>query len=64
MGSVRPLYLKRGARKFIEAYPDKFTTDFDENSLAIDELLKTESKSIRNRIAGYITTLMKQKRRV
>lgn len=64
MGSVRPLYLKRAAREFIQAYPDKFTTDFNENSSIIDEMLKDQSKTIRNRIAGYITTLMKQNKRV
>jgi small subunit ribosomal protein S17e len=64
MGGVRPMFIKRAAREFIEKYPDKFTTDFKHNSKALDELMKMDSKRIRNRVAGYITTLLKQKKEV
>lgn len=62
MGSVRSRYIKRAAREFIEKYPDKFTHDFTENTKAIDGIMKMESKTTRNRVAGYITTLMTQEK--
>jgi len=62
MGKVRPSYIKSTARKLIEAYPDKFTTDFETNKNLVKELTNIESKKVKNRIAGYITRLMKQKK--
>lgn len=64
MGRVRSLYIKRAARELLERYPDKFSTDFDKNCSALDELLKLESKSLRNRIAGYLTNLLKREKEV
>ena len=64
MGSVRSLYIKRAAREFIEKYHDRFSTDFRHNSEALNQILKIESKPMRNRIAGYISTLMKQEKEV
>ncbi len=64
MGRVRPMYIKRAARELIKRYPDKFSTDFKQNCLALDELVNLKSKSLRNRIAGYISNLIKQKKEV
>jgi len=64
MGQVRSTYIKRAARKLIERYPDKFSTDFKQNCLTLDELVTLKSKSLRNRIAGYLSTLLKQKKEV
>ncbi len=63
MGRVRALYIKRAARKLLEQYPDRFSTDFDQNCKAVDELVKLGSKSLRNRIAGYLSNLSKQKKK-
>jgi len=41
----------------LEKYPDKFTTEFDINKLVLDEIAIVPSKSLRNKIAGYITRL-------
>ena len=60
MGSVRSKYIKRAAHEFIEKYPDKFTRDFSENTKTMDAIMKMESKTTRNRVAGYITTLLGQ----
>ncbi|MEM2889860.1 MAG: 30S ribosomal protein S17e [Candidatus Hadarchaeum sp.] len=60
MGSVRSLYIKRAAREILEKYPNKFTKDFSENARILDELIKTDSKTTRNRVAGYITKIMKR----
>ena len=63
MGKVRPMYIKRTARALLEKNADKFTTDFEHNKRVVGELLKV-SKRVRNRIAGYITRLMKQQARM
>ncbi|MEM1715593.1 MAG: 30S ribosomal protein S17e, partial [Thermofilaceae archaeon] len=63
MGKVRPLYVKRTARRLLEKYPDKFTEDFEHNKRVVGQLISA-SKKVRNRIAGYITRLMKQQARL
>jgi small subunit ribosomal protein S17e len=64
MGRVRPTYIKRAARELLERYPDKFSTDFKKNCLVLNELLNLKSKSLRNRIAGYLSNLLGQKKEV
>jgi len=59
MGKVRPGFIKRLARKLLETYPDKFTTDFETNKRLVAELTNIQSKRVRNRVAGYITRLVK-----
>ena len=63
MGKVRPAYIKRTARRLLELYPDKFTTDFEHNKKMVQELTNITSKRVRNRIAGYLVRLVKQKMR-
>ncbi|MBC7218953.1 MAG: 30S ribosomal protein S17e [Hadesarchaea archaeon] len=60
MGSVRSLYIKRAAREILNKYPNKFTKDFHENVKILEELIKTDSKTTRNRVAGYITKILKR----
>lgn len=60
MGRVRALFIKRAARNLLSQYPDRFTTDFSHNKKVLDELLSHVSKSVRNRIAGYITAISKK----
>ena len=64
MGRVRSTYIKRAARELLKRYPDKFSTDFKQNCLALDELVNVRSKPLRNRIAGYLSNLLKQKKEV
>jgi len=63
MGSVRSLYIKRAAREILEKYPDKFTKDFSENAKILDQLVKTDSKTTRNRLAGYITSILNRQQK-
>lgn len=53
--------VKRAARQLLELYPDRFTTDFSQNRKILDELLEVESKPLKNKIAGYLTSLLRQK---
>jgi len=39
----------------MERYPEVFSSDFEANKEAVTELTNVESKTVRNRIAGYVT---------
>ncbi len=41
----------------MQRYPDKFTTDFENNKKAVQLLTTVSSIKVRNRIAGYVTRL-------
>jgi len=47
----------------LDRYPDKFSTDYRRNRLALEGLTSIESKPLKNKIAGYIVTLLGQKAR-
>jgi len=59
MGRIRTTSVKRTAMELLQAHPEKFSGDFNQNKRAVAELIKV-SKSERNRIAGYITSLWKR----
>ncbi len=63
MGKVRIRLVKRTARELLEKYPDLFTTDFEHNKEVVKRLINIKSKRIRNRIAGYITHLVKLRKK-
>jgi small subunit ribosomal protein S17e len=52
---IKPAYIKKIGRELLETYPDVFTEDFEANKEAVTELTNVESKTVRNRIAGYVT---------
>ncbi len=58
---MRQVYVKRAARQLLELYPDRFTADFSKNREVLDELLEVESKPLKNRIAGYLTSMVKRR---
>ena len=43
------------ANELLERYPDKFTSDFNENKETIKNFAIVRSKELRNKIAGYVT---------
>ena len=57
MGKVRIETVKRVSRELLRRYPDRFTGQFESDKQAVNELVVTQSKRLRNRIAGYITRL-------
>ena len=61
MGQIKTMYVKNLARKLIEIFPDKFTKNFEKNKEWIDKLVQLESKTIRNKVAGYLTHLVEKK---
>jgi small subunit ribosomal protein S17e len=52
---IKPSYIKKTGRLLIEQYPSAFSTDFDHNKGSVRSLTNIESKTVRNRVAGYIT---------
>jgi len=60
MGKVRPEHVKRLARKLIERFPDKFTTEFEHNKKRVDAFTNISSTKFRNRVAGYTIQLVRE----
>merc|ERR1711964_963388 len=49
-----------GSKVIIEKYYTKLTLDFDINKKIIEEIALIPSKPLRNKIAGFVTHLMKR----
>ena len=60
MGRVRTKLVKKAARTLIEKYYPRLTLDFHTNKRICDEVAMIPSKSLRNKIAGFVTHLMKR----
>ncbi|BDH79201.1 MAG TPA: 30S ribosomal protein S17e [Methanothermobacter sp.] len=63
MGNIRTAFVKRVAKELVENNPGKFTLDFEKNKKLVEELSTVSTKHLRNKIAGYITRLMRQQSR-
>jgi small subunit ribosomal protein S17e len=50
--------VRRISNDLLQQYPERFTTDFNENKKIVQELAKVKSKVLRNKIAGYITSYL------
>ena len=61
-GKARTDLEKKIARELVERFPDKFTTDFENNKKLVESFTNISSKKLRNRVAGYITQLQNQKK--
>ena len=59
-GRVRTKTVKKSARKIVEQYYARLTLDFQTNKRVCDEIAVVPSKRMRNKIAGYVTSLMKR----
>ena len=59
MGRVRKNTIEKAARVIIEKYYTKLTLDFKTNKRIIKEIATIHSKTLRIRIASFITHLMK-----
>jgi small subunit ribosomal protein S17e len=53
--AIKPAYIKKIGNRLLERYPEAFSGDFEHNKDVIGEVTNVESKSVRNRIAGYVT---------
>ena len=57
MGKVRTDTVKRTSRELLRRFPERFAGDFESDKQAVNDLVSTQSKRLRNRIAGYVTRL-------
>lgn len=58
---VKPSYIKDIGNILLNRYPEVFNTSFENNKEKVDRLTSITSKTIRNRVAGYICKKVKQK---
>ena len=55
LGKVKTEQVKRVGKELMAKFPDKFTSNFEENKLSVDTLTRGTTTRVRNQIAGYIT---------
>merc|ERR1711898_55165 len=60
MGRVRTKTVKKAARNIVEKYYSRLTMDFQTNKKMADEVAIIPTKRLRNKIAGFITRLMRR----
>ncbi|OGD44597.1 30S ribosomal protein S17e [Candidatus Bathyarchaeota archaeon RBG_16_57_9] len=59
MGKVRTEMIKRISMELLERYPYSFGTQFEPNKQFLKQIGLDVSKKLRNRVAGYVTTVVK-----
>jgi small subunit ribosomal protein S17e len=55
LGKVKTEHIKRLAQELMSRFPDKFSSNFDDNKHAVDALTHGATTKVRNQVAGYIT---------
>lgn len=60
MGRIRTKTTKRTARLIIERFYGQLSFDFQDNKRVCDDVATIPSKRMRNKIAGYVTHLMRR----
>merc|ERR1712054_11631 len=60
MGHVRTKTVKKASRLIIEKYYPRLTLDFHTNKKVCEEVAVIPSKRMRNKIAGFVTHLMRR----
>lgn len=60
MGRIRTHWIKKLSRELVIRYPDRFSTDFENNKTVLNELKLLEEKLVRNKVAGYICKVVKK----
>jgi len=60
MGRVRTKTVKKAARLIVEKYYPKLTVDFQTNKRICSEVAVVPTKRLRNKIAGFVTHLMRR----
>ncbi len=55
LGKVKTEQIKRVGKELIARFPDKFSSNFDDNKRAVSAFTDGATTRVRNQIAGYIT---------
>ncbi|MDA0756227.1 MAG: hypothetical protein O3C04_03300 [Crenarchaeota archaeon] len=53
--------IKRISNELMNEYSERFGTDFATNKQSLNEISIVRSKSLKNKIAGYITKILQRK---
>ncbi len=61
MGRIKQSSQKSLANKLMIGYGEEFSTDFNKNKEGVKKFSNVGSKTVRNKIAGYISKVMKQR---
>jgi len=59
MGRIRTRLIKRTANEILASHRSQFTEEFDHNKVRVSDVADVSTKKLRNKIAGYITKLIK-----
>jgi len=62
MGRIKTIFVKRIGRELFEAHPERFTSDYTHNKKAVIDMTIVKAGKMLNVVAGYITSLRKQKK--
>ncbi len=63
MGSIKQTNIKSTGQALLRQHPDEFTADYNANKAQVEKLTGVESKTLRNRVAGYVTRKVSSKGR-
>lgn len=55
LGKVKTDQIKKTGKELMARFPNKFTSNFDDNKKLVSTLTKGTTTRIRNKVAGYIT---------
>ncbi|MFQ6087302.1 MAG: 30S ribosomal protein S17e [Candidatus Methanofastidiosia archaeon] len=58
MGRIRPNFIKRLAKEIVKKHSDELTNDFYKNREFLEEILEFPNHRLRNKVTGYVTSLM------
>lgn len=61
IGRIKQKFIKKFGEELVKKYEKKFSKDFDHNKEVLKELDIFQSRSTRNKIAGYIVKILKKK---
>lgn len=58
MGRIKTAFIKRITNQLVRKHAQDFTTNFEQNKEIVSRMIRTQSKKLRNIIAGYVTRQM------
>ena len=61
MGRIRTKIIKNMSKRLVKKYPEKFSNNFENNKKVLCEMNIMKDKPVRNKVAGYIVTVVEKK---
>ena len=63
MGSVKPTYIKVMGERMLKELGPEYEGSFEDSKIKVTESTNIRSKTVRNRVAGYITRKVNRRNR-